>query len=333
MKTKLFLSLIVFLLFTGLCSIFSEINLQPVLANTDLKAKFFYQHDGERQDYFRDRTDHVEQITSGTSHSWGFYQNKGMIPEKLSIAGRLSGNVIRSINPTLNKLYLPLLGRYIYSCSDKPILLYPAEQYTIDTLIPVYRWDTCDLPGAIQVSLQVSPYPDMSKWVLWLSSSPTGFDSYQDIENLATATTYYWQLQARYSNSEYGPASSGSFRTPSTGQMLAPSTLVSPADNATLAGTSVTFQWQTVSNVDYYQLVLGWSEDGGSTGYYIRVYDTTYTFTYLPVNKTCYWYVSSVNHYAIGPASPTRHFTSGAGSNMSPNPPEANPDWIVRVDP
>ena len=207
------------------------------------------------------------------------------------------------------KSYLPMVSKYAYTCTDHPVLLWPRHGSTINTLIPNYLWDTCDLPGAIEIELMVSPNPDLSDWVLGLASFPTGIGSYQDIENRAPNTTYYWQIRARYTNEDYGPASSGSFRTPASGVLLPPPVLTSPVDGSQLDGTTVTLTWQPVTGAEKYQVVI--SNPEKTSLYYMWVYGTEYTFPYLEQNKPYIWFVSATNEYAIGQPSEAWDFTSG----------------------
>ncbi|GAB4497348.1 MAG: hypothetical protein OHK0052_08770 [Anaerolineales bacterium] len=89
-------------------------------------------------------------------------------------------------------------------------------------------------------------------------------------------------MRARYDNENYGPLSTGSFRTAETINLLpAPQPLI-PEDGVNLPGTQALFRWQPVDGAAFYQLVIGWNEPYGSSAYYITVYDTERDFPYLP---------------------------------------------------
>lgn len=210
------------------------------------------------------------------------------------------------------RLYLPVGLRTTSICVDRPLLLWPAAGATINTLIPAYLWDSCDLPEAIYTHLQIAPNPDMSDWVLSLYDSPTNVGSFQEYEkNLVPDTTYYWRIRAVYGDDDFGPYSSGSFRTAPNGPVLPPPELLYPFDDMTLPGTTVTFNWQPVSGAVKYLIVIGWTFGQIDARYYAYVEDTQTAFNHLPPNQPCYWVVSSVTDYAIGEPSAPRYFTSG----------------------
>ncbi|MCB9133805.1 MAG: hypothetical protein H6636_00150 [Anaerolineales bacterium] len=208
------------------------------------------------------------------------------------------------------KIYLPIVTRNAYTCNDHPVLIWPETGTTVNTLIPEYYWDTCDLPEAIEVDLQISPNPDMSDWVLWLATFPTGKGTFTDYKNLLPDTTYYWRIRARYDNDVYGPYSEGIFHTALSGVLMPPPNLIAPLDGNVLSGTSATFQWEAVAGVEEFMLVIS-SEDGSEVTY-VPVYGgTEFTVSHLTPVQNFFWYVASVSDYGIGEPSVKWYFTSG----------------------
>lgn len=209
------------------------------------------------------------------------------------------------------------------------MLRYPQNGQTIDTLIPEYQIDTCNLPGVLETHIQIAPNPDMSNWVLSLYTSPTGIVAFQSWENLEPGITYFWRVRARYSNEIYGPYSSGKFTTAASGLVLPPPTLLSPPDNSGVPGTTATFKWAEAPGAEWYQIVIHWTDTWGSTAVYIPVYGTDFSTDYLPTNNKVTWKVASVSHYAIGPFSPVRTLSTGPGSAPEPGLESAPPVSVL----
>ncbi|MBN2146553.1 MAG: hypothetical protein JW726_04155 [Anaerolineales bacterium] len=216
------------------------------------------------------------------------------------------GPIYRTFLPEVTRNY------FEYTCDDRPVLLYPRDHSTIDTLIPQYKWDSCDFPAAISTYLVVSPNPNLSDFVFNVYTGATGLQSYQDMTNLIPGTRYYWQLSAHYDPQDpdsLGPTSEGTFVAGSGGTLLPAPLLVSPADNSTLPGNATTLEWQAVAQADRY--LVEWGHLSGDMYVKAWVDGTQQAVTLYDPSESYYWQVSAVDAYAIGNPSARRTITAG----------------------
>ncbi len=102
--------------------------------------------------------------------------------------------------------YLPLIMNSSVPCSPPPTLISPANESTLDTLIPVFQWENGDVPDAISFRMQIARDIDFTEIVrsLWSSGTP-GIHEFQFPSNLDPSTTYYWRawLDCYHSQSPY----------------------------------------------------------------------------------------------------------------------------------
>ena len=212
--------------------------------------------------------------------------------------------------------YLPAVFKNYGSCSTIPTLLSPANGSDLNTLIPLFQWDSGNDPNATALRLQVATDPDFTYTVmsLWYVGG-TGVGQFRFPHNLDPATTYYWRAWLLCGETE-GPYSEvWSFTTGSGGTILLAPTLIAPANGSTLP--SVTLQWSAVDGTVEY--LVHWRKVGQGWYTYTWVTDTQREISWLEANTSYEWWVSARNDYAIGDDSETWQFTTPAGSSsMSP---------------
>jgi hypothetical protein len=96
------------------------------------------------------------------------------------------------------------------------------------------------------------------------------------------------------------------FVTGSTGDILPPPILLSPADETTTSSTQVVFDWVDVSGALEYVISLQ-----VQSSYWKLIYVTDSTMTrILEANTTYNWYVKAINDYAYGATSEVWTFTT-----------------------
>ena len=106
------ISIAVLSLFLGNCAYFNQAKANPQLANYSVR----------KPAPITETVDHWK-IRSGIASS------KKAIP----------------INGASSVSSLPVIAKNAYTCLARLLLIWPYNISTIDTLIPVYYWDTCDL--------------------------------------------------------------------------------------------------------------------------------------------------------------------------------------------
>lgn len=220
-------------------------------------------------------------------------------------------------------VYLPSVRRnFVPACPDVPILLSPADQSTVATLIPEFRWQTGPAAHATSGWLTISPSPAFdTDSQLHTFQVTSGEGAYRFTTNLKPGTTYYWRI--RYiCDDVWGAASAAfSFTTTVDGPLLPAPQLLAPADGTTLPPTRATLRWAPVSGATGY--LLTWGEipqqscsDQAITGVVHERWltDTTYEFSQLSADTTYRWWVSAHDDYALGDASEIWDFTTSSSS-------------------
>jgi hypothetical protein len=208
----------------------------------------------------------------------------------------------------------------VVGCSTAPTLIGPANGSTLNTLIPLFQWDSGNNPNATEFYLEVWLDPELTDWATGLRCTgcrTQGINQWRSMSNLDLATTHYWRTYLMCGSTQ-GPYSEvWSFTTGSGGTILPGPNLLSPANGSTLAGTVVTLQWSPVSGAAEYlvHFVAGSAHNVRAVG------GTETTITWLSPNTTYEWWVQARNDYAWGTDSTHWQFTTGAsGSSIQLNP-------------
>ena len=205
---------------------------------------------------------------------------------------------------------------------DAPTLVSPANGATVYGGSVDYQWNA--VSGAINYRLLVSTSPH-----LWLSTARKtvvdagNMTSYTDTGYQPNYQQYYWWVFAQAADgswSAYSDVAADGFSFVNAPAVDAPA-LVSPADGATVPGTSVTYQWNAVDGAVNYRLIVSTNSQLWNPSVRKTVVDvgnvTSYVDTAYPANGTTYyWWVfaqaadGSWSSYAEVEAN-GRHFVNG----------------------
>jgi hypothetical protein len=218
-----------------------------------------------------------------------------------------------------SSIYLPLVLNNYAPCKNSITLISPANEATLDTLVPLYKWDAgCD-QGADMFKYQVSKDAGFSTYV-GIYTDYTAFGPNENLSwvNLEPATRYYWRAWLVFGATNGPYTAVWSFITGSGGIILPGPSLVSPANNATLPSTDVTLRWNSLPGALQYSACWG---KPGEFGY--TCLDETGTqatpFYGIDPNTTYDWWVYARNNYAYGDDSVKWQFTTGqSGAPLLP---------------
>ncbi len=193
-----------------------------------------------------------------------------------------------------------------------PVLISPANGATVSGTSVTFSWNAVSGAGGYWLEVNSSPSWTSGTRRFWNSVSGTS----QTVSGFPNnGTTFYWRVWAGNATG-WGPASAGRSFINGAGSTTTPPapSLVSPANNANVASTSVNFSWGAVSGATTYWLEVNSSSSWG-TGtrkFWDRVDATSRTVTALPNNGTTfYWRVWAGNAAGWGPASAGRSFING----------------------
>jgi len=208
-----------------------------------------------------------------------------------------------------NHVYLPLAEQHVV-----PSLVAPADGQQVVSLAPILSWYT-PITGTFQI--QVSPDPTFPPInTLPLSETkelqhPLNQET-RIVSNLTAQRIYYWRVGIR-TPAGYEYAQARSFRTPAKNAALLPAVvpLLSPADQATLPGTSVLLQWQNVPTALYYRVRVYDASGALFAAGSSEVQSPTHSLevTGLQPGMTYTWKVKALNSYGWGNYGAIYHFT------------------------
>ena len=246
-----------------------------------------------------------------------------------------SGDAAPGVDGGDHRIYLPVVQRFVPTatptstatptptptptgdCSTAPVLVAPADNATLKTLIPNLQWDSGQNPNATETNVQVYSDPGLTHRVDWGSSRyhPRGPYSWRFDDNYEPATTYYW-LAFIECGTIQGPNSQvRSFTTGSGGVILPGPSLLKPADNTTLTGTSLATSWSPVGGAQEYEQYLAHGTYCCAWGTGTETHDS---WSGLKPNTIYEWWVRARNDYAWGAESVHWHVTTGAASAAWP---------------
>jgi hypothetical protein len=253
-----------------------------------------------------------------------------LFPSNEQVSGQpiLDGENIGQDGPPYY-VYLPLIFKSCETCSTAPTLLAPANGSTLDTLLPLFRWDAGNNPNATNVRIMIDEDADFAHYALWINAGPTGIGEFRCPYNLDPATTYYWRAWLICSECQGPYTETWSFTTGSGGTILPAPNLVAPANGSTLPSLPTVLQWSAVSGADEYRVY--WRELGSGGYTYTIVTVTQYSNYYLETSLTYEWWVAAINHYAVGADSVKWQFTTPAQAGpVLQN--DLNPNILVEED-
>jgi len=214
------------------------------------------------------------------------------------------------VGPADSVVYLPAVFNGYGAPPGVPLLISPANGSTLDTLIPIFRWDAGSDPDATGLGLHGAEDPDFTQIFFSSGGAAGGLGETWFPANFPPATTYYWRAWLRYGETD-GPYSQvWSFTTGSGGIILPAPTLIAPANASVLPSLSVTLQWSGVAGAVGY--MVSWQRVGSGTFTVERVTEAQIDITGLRANNTYDWWVSARNDYAFGDESEHWQFTTPA---------------------
>ena len=222
-----------------------------------------------------------------------------------------SGEPRITSNPPFT-IYLPVMLKNTQFCSTVPTLISPTNGSSLNTLIPLFQWDSGHNPDANDLHVDVSRNPGFTQIINTLYyNSAQGAGNFRFSGNFDPATILYWRafLLCGSTQGPYSPV--WSFTTGSGGTLLPTPALVAPANGNTVPTITVLLQWSSVSGAVAYQ--VHWRKVGQSGYIYDSVTGTQYTITWGSANTTYEWWVSAQNDYAFGADSVKWQFTTPAG--------------------
>ncbi len=202
-----------------------------------------------------------------------------------------------------------------------PVLIEPADNSQLDTLIPDYQWQQVSA-NVFRYRLQLSRQPDFSlldENVVFRTSNPSpgaimdGFSR----SNLLPDTLYYWRVATVCEDTDELGAFSGpySFRTAPPGGVILPAPiLLTPEDGATVIASLVTFALAPVDDAVKYQYRFYRSpDDDWDSWFRLMIRSDTSTSAGFDPNETFYWRAAAVNSYAVGEPSAQWSFVTMEG--------------------
>jgi alpha-tubulin suppressor-like RCC1 family protein len=195
-----------------------------------------------------------------------------------------------------------------------PALTSPADGATVSGASVTFQWSASR--GATNYWLAIVKSSDNSVIVNKAVSNVTS-DTETGFPNDGTA--YKWVVAAGNSAGWSGASAARTFTNGTVTIPSAPS-LTSPADGATVSGTSVTFQWAASSGATNYWLAVVKASDNSvivnkAVGNVTSSLETGFTN-----NGTQYrWVVAAGNNAGWGSASAVRSFTNGTAVPAAPS--------------
>ncbi|MFA5065968.1 MAG: hypothetical protein WC566_10960, partial [Dehalococcoidia bacterium] len=172
-----------------------------------------------------------------------------------------------------------------------------------------FQWSS--VSGATNYAVQVSTSPTFSPLFHYNYTYSKTSSTYKDFPN--NGTTYYWRAKS-YNAAGWGDwGDSRSLINGSGGGTLPAPTLLSPSSGATVPGSTVTFQWSSVSGATNYAVQVSTSPTFSPLFHYNYTYSkTSFTYKDFPNNGTTYyWRVKSYNAAGWGDWGSSRSFNDG----------------------
>lgn len=217
------------------------------------------------------------------------------------------------ISPTF-AVYLPLVQREAKPspCSLSPTLISPADNSSLNTLIPRLNFfDPTEPVSSTMLEIADNPAFDLPIQYT-LGNSGMGARQLTLFYNLKPATTYFWRTYDVCSAGK-GPTSAVfSFTTASNGVILPAPNLVSPANGTVGVGQETTLTWDAVAGAVGYESYICKKTGGCNIAFLTTITRTVY----LNPNTEYVWYVSAYNDYAYGDQSDRWALTTASFSTL-----------------
>jgi hypothetical protein len=208
-----------------------------------------------------------------------------------------------------------------------PALLTPADDASVDTLIPNHSWER--MPETYEYRIEVASTSTFNSPItvhILTDPSRSGPVTFYDNDNLNPNSTYYWRVASvcEETNTRGVFSEVRSFVTGSGGTLLDPPALLSPSNQATVGSIRTSFGWAAVSNALRYQIRFYKSASAAASDDWFRsitgMTGTTSIATFDP-ETTIYWRMNTGTSYGWGSLSEIRSFTTPpvqASTQISP---------------
>jgi hypothetical protein len=227
-------------------------------------------------------------------------------------------------------IYLSAVFKNYDPCLTTPTLISPTNESNLNTLIPLFKWNSGSNPCATEARMEISRDSQFSQIFLSAWSATQGVQEYKMHTNLDPSTTYYWRVVLICEGNEDLYSDMWTFTTGSDGVILPASELITPINGITTSSTIVTFEWAAVEGaIDYVLWISSRQPPTQLTemrsnvtmknpqsvtsptgfGFGFTTTETQYT-TSLWANNTFTWWVYARNDYAMGEASEHEEFTT-----------------------
>ena len=186
-----------------------------------------------------------------------------------------------------------------------PTLVSPGNSNNVSGTSVTYSWNAD--AGATFYSIYVATTPNFTS--IKFNTVTSGL-SVTDSGYSNNGTTYYWVVYA-YNGISWSPASAvWSFINISQ-----PLTLVSPLNNSTVSGTSITYSWNAVPGATFYSIYVSTTPNFTAIKFNTVISGLSVTDTGYPNNGTTYyWVVYAYSGFSWSPASMVWSFVNGSFS-------------------
>jgi pimeloyl-ACP methyl ester carboxylesterase len=212
------------------------------------------------------------------------------------------------------RTYIPTLLKYLNLVQGiQPTLSSPANEITLNTLIPTFSWSMGIQPAGSTGCFAISQTPGSTSCMMTFGAAYSSTRTTVMWYNLQPEKVYYWRVGVKTSGqADYLWSNQWSFKTaPLGGPIPATPQLTAPINDTIVSTSSLTLYWQPVS---------------GALGYDVSVHNITknnyYGFTvngnvgqvtlsgFLEAGTTYEWSVAARNDYAWGADSASWKFTT-----------------------
>ena len=176
----------------------------------------------------------------------------------------------------------------------KAILAEPANGSTIDTLVPVLRFNLPAGDPAWQVNIDIHFSPIPNNWRVEQAHCEGEVCDFEIIDNLDPGVTYEWAVNSIFLNCMnddthncFATSDLWTFTTPTLPIPPAP-VILEPANNSTVNLAGLEFKWQPVEDVNGYSFQGRESNAPADRWDYSLGYYTESRLTHLPINEIAY---------------------------------------------
>ena len=155
-------------------------------------------------------------------------------------------------------VYLPVAPRVHFNPGAAPVLLLPANQAQLQTLVPQLEYDAGGDPSAISSEIQVAVDEGFEGIILdGLVNPPRGRVTCTVWSNLEPSTTYYWRTWLNYPETRGPYSEAWSFITGSGGVIPQTPDPVDPLNGTRVWPGQVMLEWSAVPEAQSYEVNWG----------------------------------------------------------------------------